>query len=104
MERGVSDALAVVVRRINAAHGTAFVLGARFRWGEQGAFRLRDAGGDGYVLKWQPGETGGNRRDRGSGKGAAAALRAYLKRLLCTVKAHVEFGNEVHLPKDHRRI
>jgi hypothetical protein len=51
----VKDVLALVVRQINAAHGTAFVLGERFRRGEQGAFRLRDARGDGYVLKWQPG-------------------------------------------------
>jgi hypothetical protein len=51
----VNDALAPVLRQINAAHGTAFVLGARFPRGGHGAVRLRDAAGAGFVLKWQPG-------------------------------------------------
>jgi hypothetical protein len=43
----MNDALAPVLRQINAAHGTAFVLGARFPRGGHGAFRLRDAAGGG---------------------------------------------------------
>jgi Phosphotransferase enzyme family len=54
----VSEALAPVLRQINAAHGTAFALGARFPRGSQGAVRLRDAAGAGFVLKWRPGATG----------------------------------------------
>ena len=50
--------LAPVLRQINAAHGTAFSLGERFPQGGQGAFRLNDAAGAGFVLKWLPGETG----------------------------------------------
>jgi Phosphotransferase enzyme family len=54
----VSEALAPVLRQINAAHGTAFALGERFPRGGQGVVRLRDAGGAGFVLKWRPGATG----------------------------------------------
>lgn len=54
----MSDALSLVLQQINAGHGTSFELGERFRRGEQGAFRLRDATGNGYVLKWKPGGTG----------------------------------------------
>jgi Phosphotransferase enzyme family len=53
----VSEALAAVLRQINAAHGTAFALGERFAWGGQGAVQLRDAAGAGSVLKWRPGAT-----------------------------------------------
>ena len=56
-ERPGSEALAPVLRQINAAHHTAFALGERFAWGGQGAVQLRDAAGAGYVLKWRPGET-----------------------------------------------
>jgi Phosphotransferase enzyme family len=55
-EQGVSDELRSVLRQVNARHGTALVLGERFRRGEQGAFRLRDAAGGESVLKWRPGE------------------------------------------------
>ena len=54
----MSEALVPVLRQINAAHGSAFALGERFPRGGQGACRLRDAAGAGFVLKWQPGETG----------------------------------------------
>lgn len=54
----MSEALALVLQQINAGHGTSFELGERFRRGEQGAFRLRDGAGNGYVLKWKPGVTG----------------------------------------------
>jgi hypothetical protein len=47
-----------VVQRINAGHGTAFEVVERFQRGSQGAFRLRDGAGNGYVLKWSAGETG----------------------------------------------
>ena len=50
------DALDAVLRQVNTAHGTSFLLGDRFERGEQGAFRLRDSRGDGFVLKWQPGK------------------------------------------------
>jgi hypothetical protein len=53
----VNAVLAPVLRQINAAHGTAFVLGARFPRGGHGAVRLCDAAGAGFVLKWQPGAT-----------------------------------------------
>ena len=49
------DALGDVVRQLNALHGTSLILGERFPRGEQGAFRLVDAQGERYVLKWQPG-------------------------------------------------
>lgn len=52
------ETLAPALRQINAAHGAAFVLGARFPRGGHGAFRLRDAAGAAFVLKWQPGATG----------------------------------------------
>jgi Ser/Thr protein kinase RdoA (MazF antagonist) len=53
--RNGTNALAGVVRGINAAHGTAFVLLERFAAGEQGAYRLCDATGPEWVLKWSPG-------------------------------------------------
>jgi hypothetical protein len=53
----VRAALAPVLRQINAAHGTALALGARYPRGGHGAVRLRDATGAGFVLKWQPGAT-----------------------------------------------
>ena len=52
----MSEALAPVLRQINAAHGTAFALGERFPRGGQGAVRLHDPAGAGFVLKWRPGE------------------------------------------------
>jgi hypothetical protein len=52
----VSEALAPVLRQLNAAHGTAFALGERLPWGSsEGAVGLRDAAGAGFVLKWKPG-------------------------------------------------
>src|SRR6476659_4575579 len=37
---------------INQQHGTAFVLLERYAAGEQGAFALRDAADNRFVLKW----------------------------------------------------
>jgi hypothetical protein len=53
-DEGPAAGLPAVLRRINAAHGTAFRLTGRYAHGEQGAFRLRDATGGRYVLKWAP--------------------------------------------------
>ncbi len=50
-----AEPLASVVRGVNAAHGTSYALVGRFRTGEQGAYRLRDAAGREWVLKWSPG-------------------------------------------------
>lgn len=47
-----------IVRQINATHGTALTLVQRFGTGEQGANRLSDQSGAGFVLKWQPGARG----------------------------------------------
>ncbi len=68
----MSDALPLVLQQINAGHGTSFELGERFQRGEQGAFRLRDGAGNGYVLKWKSG---------GTGLGALPAEVALLDRL-----------------------
>ena len=54
----MTDLLHRVVERINAVHDLSLKLGERFEKGSQGAFRLHDAGGVGYVLKWKQGERG----------------------------------------------
>ena len=53
-----AQTLEEVVLRINAVHGTTLSLTGRFGAGEQGAYRLRDAAGAQFVLKWSPGERG----------------------------------------------
>ncbi len=47
--------LEALVQQINITHRVAFVPGSRYATGEQGAYRLADAAGRQYVLKWQPG-------------------------------------------------
>jgi len=47
--------LETLVGAINRAHGTSLEAVGRFAAGEQGAYRLRDAGGGEWVLKWTPG-------------------------------------------------
>ena len=47
--------LEALVQQLNAAHQTTFITGERYTTGEQGAYKLIDAEGRRYVLKWQPG-------------------------------------------------
>jgi hypothetical protein len=52
---GTDAALAAVVAWINAARGTAYALRERFPVGTEGAWRVEDAAGGQFVLKFEPG-------------------------------------------------
>jgi len=43
-----------VIEYINSVHGTTFRMLGRFAVGENGAYRMEDASGEQFVLKWAP--------------------------------------------------